>query len=144
VFRSSTTLSTQTPVATGDDPPEADDGAAKTLRLPAISAADAVTERLVGAAPAAIRLAPPAPVAQPRARAPRPTPLTGTPRHPHRRRHLAIGITVAAIVVLITVIVVIWSLPHGSSAAPSVRSPYPTVSGSLGEHLAELQRSVAP
>ena len=143
VFRSSATLSTPSSVATGDDPPEADDGA-KTLLLPAVSAADAVTERLVGAAPAAILLAPPAPVAAPRARAPRPTRPAGAPPRPPRRHRLAIGVTVAALVMLIAVIAVIWSLPHGSSAAPSVGSPYPTVSGRLGEHLAELQRSVSP
>ena len=143
VFRSSATLSTPSPVATGDDPPESDDNA-KTLLMPAVSAADAVTERLVGAAPAAILLAPPAPLAAPRARAPRPTPPAGAPARPPRRRRLAIGVTVAALVMLIAVIAVIWSLPHGSSATPSVGSPYPTVSGRLGEHLAELQRSVSP
>ena len=45
---------------------------------------------------------------------------------------------------LLVIIAVVWSLPHGSSAAPGVATPYPSVSGDLGQHLAELQRSVAP
>jgi len=51
---------------------------------------------------------------------------------------------VAVLATLIVVIAVVWSLPHGSSAAPGVATPYPSVSGDLGQHLAELQRSVAP
>jgi serine/threonine protein kinase len=143
VFRSSATLSVPRTAAAGAASREADDDA-KTLLLPAVSAAEAVTERLEGAAPAAIPL-PPREFASPRPdRAPRQTPSAGAGRLPRRRRGLAIGITLAALAMLILIIAVIWSLPHPSSASPSVGSPYPTVSGRLGEHLADLQRSVAP
>jgi len=117
---------------------------AKTLLLPAASAADAVTERLVGAAPSATRHAPPSGVVPARVRVPRPTSVDGAPTRTPGRRRLAIGIAVAALATLIVVIAVIWSLPHGTSAAPSHGASYPAVSGDLGDHLAELQRSVAP
>ena len=143
VFRSSATLSTPSPVAEEHDPPDAEEDA-KTLLLPAVSAADAVTERLVGAAPSATQHQPPSPVAPPRVRAPRPAPAAGAPTRTRTRYGLVIGITVAALATLIVVIAVVWSLPHGSSAAPGVATPYPSVSGDLGQHLAELQRSVAP
>jgi hypothetical protein len=129
VFSSSATLTAPNP---------------KTLLLPAVSAADAVTERLVGAAPSAIQHQPPSPVAPPRVRAPRPAPAAGAPTGTRTRYGLVIGITVAALATLIVVIAVVWSLPHGSSAAAGVATPYPSVSGDLGQHLAELQRSVAP
>jgi len=116
---------------------------AKTLILPAVPAADDVTERLVGPAPSATRVALPSPVAPPRVSAPQPTAVAGALRRTPGRR-LAIGIATAALAALVVVIAVVWSLPHSTTAAPSQGTSYPTVSGDLGDHLAELQRSVAP
>ena len=69
---------------------------------------------------------------------------TDAVRPHHRRRVVAITVAaLAALIVVIVVITVIWSLPH-SSVGPVVASPYPSVSGGLGQHLAQLQRSVTP
>lgn len=62
------------------------------------------------------------------------------------RRRLTLGVVAAvATIALIVGISALSSLPGASSVAPSGGgTPYPTVTGSLGDHLAELQRSVAP
>ena len=76
-----------------------------------------------------------------------------TPASPSRRRIALIG---AAAAVVLVVIVLALSLPRpgatgpaGSSTSPSPKPAassvaYPDVSGTLGDHLRQLQRSVAP
>ena len=76
-----------------------------------------------------------------------------TPSTPSRRRIALIGAAAAAVLVMI---VLALSLPRpgatgpaGSSTSPSPKPAassvaYPDVSGTLGDHLRQLQRSVAP
>jgi serine/threonine protein kinase len=155
LFGSAATLSAPDPGAPAHAAP--DTGDAKTLLLPSASSADAATELLVDASSADAAtelLVDAAPTGVPRARsaprapaadiAPQAVAQTASARGLRRPRRLAIGITVAALVAFIVIVAVIWSLPHSSSAGPVVASPYPSVSGGLGQHLAELQRSVTP
>jgi len=157
LLRSTATLSTPgrvAPVGDASDAKEAGD--AKTLLLPSASstdaaterlsdaaAADAVTELLVDGASVGAPRAPSAAAASTAGETPAPMLRAGGAPRP-RRRGLVVAITVAAFVALIVVIAVIWSMPRSSSAGPVVASPYPSVSGGLGQHLAELQRSVTP
>ncbi len=80
---------------------------------------------------------------------------TALPEAPSRR-HRRLGLLGAAVVAAIVAVVIAVSLSRGvatgpaastSSPSPSPRTSsvsYPVVSGTLGEHLGQLQRSVAP
>jgi len=143
LFRSIATLDIPAAASRGATSDASDPGDAKTLLLPSASSADAVTELLVDPAPVPIPRGRSESAAPAASTAPQPVASAAARRSPARRR-LVVGITLAALAALIVVVAVIWSLPHSSPAGPVVASPYPSVSGGLGQHLAELQRSVTP
>ncbi len=71
-------------------------------------------------------------------------PKSIAPKRPHGAiSRKAIGFTIAAVVILAAVVgAVAWSNSQPPTAAPA--PTYPAVSGTLGEHLKQLQESVTP
>ncbi len=82
---------------------------------------------------------------------------TPAPPAPRRRRVALIGAAIVAVLVAVVIVVLVVVSPSRPGAADPAASPtspspqpsassvaYPDVAGTLGEHLRQLQRSVAP